>query len=420
MQNCNSIDKMKKFQIVSLAGLFALAIVSCEKLLPPAPEPGDTIAEPTEGLTVAQMSHFIEGDELFAKIYTPEEGLGPIFIQNSCEGCHVGDGKGHPFNTEVRFGKMGANGEFDYMLDEGGPQLQHRSIANYVPEQLPAGHEVTSERIAPIVIGMGHIAAIHDNDILDIVASQAMDVNGYGISGRVNYVDAKEYFVAEDIHVQNADGKYIGRFGKKAKEITLLDQVVFALKQDIGLTSDYDTEDLYNYETAIGATDAVAEPEVGSNVVDHLVFYMRTLKTPTRRDADAPEVIQGEEIFQQIGCNTCHVETFTTTMQDIDAISEKTFHPYTDLLLHDMGDLLDDNYPEGSAEGKEWRTPPLWGLGLAEDSQGGTGYYLHDGRATSIEDAINLHAGEAQVVRNNYIALSDAEKELLMSFLKSL
>jgi CxxC motif-containing protein (DUF1111 family) len=409
---------MKKLQVLSLAGLFTLSLASCDKLLPPAPEPGDTIAEPTAGLTVAQMSHFIEGDELFAKIYTAEEGLGPIYIQNSCEGCHVGDGKGHPFNTEIRFGKIGDNGEFDYMLGQGGPQLQHRSIANYAPEQLPEGHTTTSERIAPIVIGMGHLAAIHDDDL--IALADPNDLDGDGISGRLNYVDPKEYFEAQDIHVANEEGKYIGRFGKKAKEITLLDQVVFALKQDMGLTSDFDTEDLVNYETAIGATDAVPEPEVGSSVVDHLVFYMRTLKTPTRRDADAPEVIQGEEIFQQIGCNKCHVEEFTTTIQDIDAISEKTFYPYTDLLLHEMGDLLDDNYPEGDAAGSEWRTPPLWGLGLAEDSQGGTGYYLHDGRATSLEDAIYLHAGEAVDVRNNYIALTDADKESLISFLKSL
>ena len=409
---------MNKLKAILIAGLFAIAMVSCEKLLPPAPEPGDTIAEPTAGLTVAQMSHFIEGDELFAKIYTAEEGLGPIYIQNSCEGCHVGDGKGHPFNTEIRFGKMDENGTFDYMLDQGGPQLQHRSIANYAPEQLPDGHTTTSERIAPIVIGMGHLAAIHDDDL--IALADPNDTDGDGISGRLNYVDPKEYFEAQDIHVANENGQYIGRFGKKAKEITLLDQVVFALKQDMGLTSDFDTEDLINYEIAIGATDGVPEPEVGSNVVDHLVFYMRTLKTPTRRDADAPEVIRGEGIFQQIGCNKCHVEAFTTTVQDIDAISEKTFYPYTDLLLHDMGELLDDNYPEGSASGNEWRTPPLWGLGLAEDSQGGTGYYLHDGRATSIEDAIYLHAGEAVDVRNNYIALTDADKESLISFLKSL
>jgi CxxC motif-containing protein (DUF1111 family) len=188
----------------------------------------------------------------------------------------------------------------------------------------------------------------------------------------------------------------------------------------MGLTSDYDTEDLINYEIGIGASDAVAEPEVGNNVVDHLVFYMRTLKTPTRRDEENPSVIKGEEIFKEIGCNKCHVQEFTTTVQDIEAISEKTFYPYTDLLLHDMGEALNDNYPEGDAEGSEWRTPPLWGLGLAADSQGGTGYYLHDGRATSLEDAILLHAGEASGIRDNYITLTNSKKEDLMNFLNSL
>ena len=409
---------MKKSRHIIFTSLLAVALVGCEKLLPPAPEPGNTIAEPTAGLTMAQMSHFIEGDELFAKIYTAEEGLGPIFIQNSCEGCHVGDGKGHPFNTEVRFGKVGENGGFDYMLDQGGPQLQHRSISNYIPETLPEGHTVTSERIAPIVIGMGHLAAIHDQDILDL--EDIYDADADGISGRINYIDAKEYFSPEEYHIANSEGKYIGRFGKKAKEITLLDQVVFALKEDMGLTSDYDTEDLINYEIGIGASDAVAEPEVGNNVVDHLVFYMRTLKTPTRRDEDSHSVIQGEEIFKEIGCNKCHVQEFTTTVQDIEAISEKTFHPYTDLLLHDMGEALNDNYPEGDAEGSEWRTPPLWGLGLAADSQGGTGYYLHDGRATSLEEAILLHAGEASSIRDNFITLSATEKENLMNILNSL
>ena len=409
---------MKNSKHILFAGLIAAALVGCEKLLPPAPEPGDTIAEPTNGLTMAQMSHFIEGDELFAKIYTAEEGLGPIFIQNSCEGCHVGDGKGHPFNTEVRFGKIGDDGKFDYMLDQGGPQLQHRSIANYIPETLPEGHTITSERIAPLVIGMGHLAAIHDQDIIDL--EDVDDADGDGISGRINYIKAKDYFIPEDFHIANSEGKYIGRFGKKAKEITLLDQVVFALKEDMGLTSDFDTEDLVNYEIGIGASDAVAEPEVGNNVVDHLVFYMRTLKTPTRRDLENPSVIQGEEIFKEIGCNKCHVQEFTTTVQDIDAISEKTFYPYTDLLLHDMGEALNDNYPEGDAKGNEWRTPPLWGLGLAADSQGGTGYYLHDGRATSLEETILLHAGEARSIRDNYITLSDSEKEDLMSFLNSL
>ncbi|MBL4578417.1 MAG: c-type cytochrome [Flavobacteriales bacterium] len=397
--------------------LMVLAVIACDKITPGAPEPGDTIAEPTDGLTPEQTALFVNGDELFAKIFTPAEGLGPIFIQNSCEGCHVGDGKGHPFNLETRYGKL-SGGVFDLMLDKGGPQLQHRSISGYLGETLPSDYTHKTERLAPIVIGMGHLAAVHDNTIMDM--ADPYDLDGDGISGRINYVMPKNYFNAEAIHIDSS-GFYIGRFGKKAKEITLLDQVVFALKQDMGLTSDFDTEDLFNYQVANGATDNVPDPEVSSDVVDKLVFYMRTLKTPTRRNEDDPDVLAGEQLFTQIGCASCHVPTLKTAVSDILAISEKEFHPYTDLLLHDMGAVLDDGYPEGAAQGSEWRTPPLWGLGLAEDSQGGIGYYLHDGRATSLEETIGFHSGgEASNIASNYFNLSQSQRDQLISFLKSL
>ncbi|PCI97883.1 MAG: thiol oxidoreductase [Flavobacteriales bacterium] len=411
---------MKKSIFLALSAIVFIHITSCDKLVPGAPEPGDTIAEPTDGLTPAQMAQFIAGDELFAKVFTPAEGLGPIFIQNSCEGCHVGDGKGHPFNTETRFGKLTPTG-FDFMLDKGGPQLQFRSLQNYIAETLPPGYTHTSDRIAPIVIGMGHLAGVSDADILAL--ADPNDLDGDGISGRVNYVEAKDYFNPQPFHIQDPtqSGFYIGRFGKKAKEITLLDQIVFALKQDMGLTSDFDTEDLYNWQIANGAVDNVPDPEVGSDVVNKLLFYMRTLKTPTRRNENDADVLAGEQVFDQIGCVKCHVSTMKTGYSEIEALNNKTFHPYTDLLLHDMGSLLDDGVPEGDATGSEWRTPPLWGLGLAEDSQGGTGYYLHDGRATSLEQAIGFHAtGEASNIANNYYALTQAEKDNLIAFLKSL
>ncbi|MBL4593648.1 MAG: thiol oxidoreductase [Flavobacteriales bacterium] len=408
---------MKKITQLMLITMLLVIAIGCEKLVPGAPEPGDTIAEPTEGLTPSQLAQFVQGDELFAKVFTPAEGLGPIFIQSSCEGCHVGDGKGHPFNTETRFGKLDSNG-FDFMLDKGGPQLQFRSLQNYIAEVLPPGYTHTSNRIAPIVIGMGHLAAVSDADILAL--ADPNDLNADGISGRINYVVPKSYFIPQPFHIPN-NGMYIGRFGKKAKEITLLDQIVFALKQDMGLTSDFDTEDLYNYQVGIGATDNVPDPEVSSDVVNKLLFYMRTLKTPTRRNENDPDVLAGEQIFDQIGCVKCHISTMTTGSSEIEALSYKVFHPYTDLLLHDMGSALDDGVPEGSATGSEWRTPPLWGLGLAEDSQGGTGYYLHDGRATSLEQAIGFHStGEASNIANNYYSLSQTEKDQLIKFLKSL
>lgn len=408
---------MKNKSLLLIVAFGVLTIFGCKKLVPGAPEPGGTIAEPTEGLSPAQTVQFIEGDELFAKVYTAVEGLGPIYIQNSCEGCHVGDGKGHPFNTVTRFGKVTANG-FDFMLDKGGPQLQFRSLQNYIAETLPSGYTHSSDRIAPIVIGMGHLAGVSDADILAL--ADPSDTDGDGISGRVNYVWPEDYFIPKAMHIDSS-GYYIGRFGKKAKKITLLDQIVFALKEDIGLTSDFSPEDIFNWEVANGAVDNVPDPEVGSDVVNKLLFYMRTLKTPTRRNENDANVIAGEQVFEQIGCVKCHISTMTTGSSEIEALDNKIFHPYTDLLLHDMGSALDDGYPEGSARGSEWRTPPLWGLGLAEDSQGGTGYYMHDGRATSLEQAIGFHStGEASNIASNYYALSQTEKDNLIAFLKSL
>ena len=253
--------------------------------------------------------------------------------------------------------------------------------------------------------------------LLDLANLQ--NSNTDGITGRVNYVMPTDFFVSEDIHLDSS-GYYIGRFGKKASKVTLLDQVVFALKQDIGLTSDFDTEDPINYVIASNTSDGVPDPEVGSDIVNRLVFYMRTLKAPTRRNESDQSVIDGEEIFKDLGCVKCHVQTLTTASSEINALSNKEFYPYTDLLLHDMGVNLSDNYPEGSSRGGEWRTPPLWGLGLADDSQGGTGYYLHDGRATSLSQAIEFHGGEAAGVIVNYNNLPQEDKDKLYEFLMSL
>jgi CxxC motif-containing protein (DUF1111 family) len=410
------MNKLKWTRLVVILAALVGTLYGCSKLLPKAPDAGLTIAEPIEGLTDAQLAMFLQGDVLFAKVYTPEEGLGPVFVQHACEGCHVGDGKGHPFNMITRFGNDSGS-SFDYMEDKSGPQLQHRSIAGYLAESLPPGYTHSTERLAPIVIGMGLLAALHDSTILNM--ADPSDLNGDGISGRVNYIQPENFFTSEDIHIDSA-GWYIGRFGKKARKVTLLEQVVFALKEDIGLTSDFDTEDLSNYLVGDNTGDQVPDPEVSSAVVDRLVFYMRTLKAPTRRDENNVNVLAGEEVFNDIGCVGCHKPNLTTSVSEIDALSQKDFHPYTDLLLHYMGPGLDDGYPEGSAVGGEWRTPPLWGLGLAEDSQGGTGYYLHDGRATTLKQAITMHDGEASLVLNNYLLLNETQKNDLITFLKSL
>ena len=384
--------------------------------MPPAPADEEILAGTIPGLTPQQELEHLTGDANFGQIFSKEDGLGPIFVQNSCANCHIGNGKGHPTTELTRFANV--NGTVvDYLLTKGGPQLQQRAILGYTPEALPAEANVFSKRIAPAVMGLGYIAALDDQSILN--NADPNDLNGDGISGRPNYVNPTDFFSPLPIHIPVA-GQYIGRFGKKAEKVTIQDQVVFALKQDIGITSDFDMHDLFNPQNGANTGDNVADPEVSASFVNSLVFYMRTLKAPPRRNADDADVKAGEQLFTQIGCASCHISTFTTPQSDISALSNQTFHPYSDFLLHDMGQLLDDNYPEGSASGFEWRTPPLWGLGLAKDSQGGQMFLLHDGRATTFEQVISFHGGEAASRRTAFNALNQDEKNKIIKFLESL
>jgi CxxC motif-containing protein (DUF1111 family) len=179
-------------------------------------------------------------------------------------------------------------------------------------------------------------------------------------------------------------------------------------------------EDIVNPRSGSRASDDVADPEVSSSAVANVVFYLKTLRVPPRREADDPEVLAGEALFQQVGCARCHVPTLTTGASEIEVLDRKSFHPYTDLLLHDMGPQLDDGYTEGHALTSEWRTPPLWGVGLPERFQGGAMFLMHDGRARSLEEAIELHGGEASGVRDAFRALSAEERARLLRFLRSL
>mgnify|MGYP001330076749 FL=1 len=151
-----------------------------------------------------------------------------------------------------------------------------------------------------------------------------------------------------------------------------------------------------------------------------MVFYLKTLKAPIPRNQNDPDVVSGKQIFSRIQCAACHTPSMKTGYSPIEALSNKGFHPYTDLLLHDMGPGLDDGYTEGFAETSEWRTPPLWGIGLSENSQGGGLFLLHDGRARSIEEAILMHGGEAKNSRDEFNALSNQEKKQLLEFINSL
>lgn len=407
---------MKKTLVFTFILILVIAAAACKKLIPQGPEDNEILAGTVKGLSPEQENEHLVGDEAFGKVFTTAEGLGPIFVQTSCANCHTGNGKGHPSTIVTRFGRK-ENSIMDYLKDKGGPQLQPHAIQGYSAESLPAEANVITKRLAPAVMGLGLIAALSDASIL--ANADPNDADGDGVSGRPNYVYPTPFFVPQHIHTSNS-GMFIGRFGKKAEKVTIQDQVVFALKQDIGITSDFDTQDLYNIQTGNNSGDHTPEPEVSSDFVYSLVYYMRTLKAPERRNATAPDVTEGEKLFKQIGCESCHKSNFTTSTSDIAALSNVEFHPYSDFLLHDMGELLDDGYAEGSAEGKEWRTPPLWGLGLAKDSQGGDMFLLHDGRATTIEGVISLHGGEAAARRNNFNSLTETQKKQLIKFLESL
>jgi len=256
---------------------------------------------------------------------------------------------------------------------------------------------------------LGFLDAVSDADL--IALSDPNDMNGDGISGRPHWNNIPSYVHLRPNAISN-NGKYISRFGKKGGAYDLLQQTSEAYNQDMGITSLFEPIDSYSH--------LEIDPEVETQQVNNVVFYLKTLKAPLRRNATDADVLEGESIFNQVKCASCHTPILKTGISPIAGISNKEFYPYTDLLLHDMGSGLDDGYTEGFALTSEWKTPALWGLGLSKDSQGGSYFLMHDGRSTSIEDAILEHGGEAEVSKNNYQQLSSNEKSQLLKFLESL
>ncbi|MEQ1677016.1 MAG: di-heme oxidoredictase family protein [Chitinophagaceae bacterium] len=397
----------KKNKLLFLLTIVVVVAVACNKLLPAAPADDELLDGPVAGLTTDQNKQFLAGDVAFNdEIFTAATGLGPIFVATSCGSCHAGDGKGHPFTTLIRFGQTDSTG--NQFVHLGGPQLQNRALPGYTPEQIPAG-ATSSKFTPPANTGLGFLELVPDAAILAM--ADPNDTNGDGISGVPNWIHPPAYVSIPATAIEQ-NGRYIHRFGKKAAAFNLLHQTVNAYNQDIGITSTFEPKDVYS-----GAT---IDAEVTDKTVRDVVFYLQTLKAPIQRDQDNPEVIQGKSIFIQTGCEGCHRQTLTTAFSPVAALSGKTFHPYTDLLLHDMGPGLDDGYTEGNAKTFEWRTPPLWGLGLSKNSQGGQYFLLHDGRAKTIEEAITLHGGEALQSKTNFQQLPTAAKAQLIKFLESL
>lgn len=384
-----------------------LLVVGCKKIMPPTPKDDELLDGPIEGLTTAETQEFLKGDVAFNDdIFTPQNGLGPIFVANSCGSCHAGDGKGHPFTTLTRFGQIDSTG--NQYLSLGAPQLQNRAIPGYSPETLPSGVGF-SKILPPANTGLGFLDAVSDADILAM--ADPTDANSDGISGVCNWVTVPSYCQHRPNYISQG-GKYIARFGKKGAAYDLLQQTANAYNQDMGINTSFEPYDTYS--------KLEVDPEVTNTTVHNVVFYLKTLKAPIQRNQNDGDVQTGKQVFISLGCEKCHKSELKTGSSTIDALSNKMFYPYTDMLLHDMGSGLDDNYTEGSAKTYEWKTPPLWGLGLSKNSQGGSYFLMHDGRAHSIEQAILLHGGEGQQSTTNFQNLSEGDKQKLIKFLESL
>jgi CxxC motif-containing protein (DUF1111 family) len=265
------------------------------------------------------------------------------------------------------------------------------------------------------MIGLGLLEAIPESAIR--ANADPEDVDGDGISGR-----AQEVWSIAD------DAVRLGRFGWKAGSPTVAQQSAEASAGDMGLSTSLvrlpsgDCTDAQSVcrNAPNGNSPGLEDPELSDQLFDLLVFYAQNLAVPGRPDAKDARVLQGKAKFNEIGCSSCHVPSFTTgQVKGQPHLSGQRIWPYTDLLLHDMGEGLADHRPEGVANGLEWRTPPLWGIGATEAVSGHT-YFLHDGRARNVEEAILWHGGEAQAARDAYAGLDKADRDALLAFVNSL
>ena len=375
------------------------------------------------------------------------DGLGPLFNAQSCSSCHLFDGRAAPpANNDdaergllLRLSIIGPDGT-PVAEPTYGDQLQDRAITDVpvegrividyaeVPGQYTDGTAYSllkptysivdlgygplvdgvmiSPRIAPAVFGVGLLEAVDEATVVG--AADPDDADGDGISGRPNMI-------------VGADGSSVlGRFGWKANVPTVNDQNAGAFLGDIGITTPVRTEENCT-QVQVECQQAIngGTPEVDELKLGRVTFYTRTLAVPARRDIGLVDTTAGEVLFAAAGCASCHSPQLVTGKSDIAQLSEQTIRPYTDLLIHDMGEGLADGRPDQSATGTEWRTAPLWGIGLVDDVNGHS-RYLHDGRARNLEEAILWHGGEGEASRDAFVELTaDARRQLLM-FLESL
>ncbi len=423
---------------------------------------------PSANLSPSRRVDFSVGNSFFRSPWviapsttTARDGLGPLFNTNACQNCHIKDGRGHPplpdaqnaVSMLVRLSIPDAPPYARLIEQLGvvpepvyGGQLQDMAIPGVTPEgkvrvdytpvnvtfkdgtvvelrkpnlqitQLGYGpmHPDTrfSARIAPPMIGLGLLEAIADADILRNTDPKTADKDA--IVGRANWVwdDARQQTV-------------LGRFGWKAGQPNLNQQNVHAFSGDMGLTTalrplDDCTDVQVNCQQAPNGKGPDGEPEVSDNILRLVLFYTRNLAVPARRDVDTPQVLAGKNLFYQAGCQGCHTPSFTTKANAAEPeLANQVIRPYSDLLLHDMGDGLADHRTEFKASGRDWRTPPLWGIGLTQTVSGHT-QFLHDGRARNLLEAVLWHGGEAQAAQQQVLSFNAEQRAALLAFLNAL
>ncbi|WP_442967767.1 di-heme oxidoreductase family protein [Rhizobium sp. GR12] len=430
-------------------------------------------SHPSATMTFERKQDFKLGNALFQKLWVSSpsstqasDGLGPLYNARSCQTCHVKDGRGRPpragedavsmflrlarpAHSEAERAAIARHEVLNFPDETYGRQLQNLAIPGLAAEGKPLvtyaekpvrladgevvmlrkpdyavadlqygplGADTTlSARVAMPTLGLGLIEAIAEADIL--AGADPDDKNGDGISGRPAFV--RDHRTGE---------VKLGRFGWKAQNASVRDQSAGAFSHDIGISTP-DAPNAYG-DCTEAQKDCLAMPtgvqprlgpvEAPDPILDLVTFYTENLAVPQRRNVGDPAVLQGKQLFYASGCTSCHIPKFVTRRDAADPMhSFQLIWPYSDFLLHDMGEELADGQQVGEASGREWRTQPLWGIGLTQ-SVNGNGFYLHDGRARSLTEAILWHGGEGESARDAFAALQKSDRQALLAFLESL
>ena len=415
---------------------------------------GTAFALPLKTLPASERRSFQVGNSFFNRNWVTapasangRDGLGPTFNAQSCSSCHLHDGRGRP-PQDARDPERGlllrlSVGDPPRPVRLYGSQLQDRAVAGVPAEgririthaarrgrygdgtpytllapryavedgafgPLPRGAQI-SPRVAPPVFGVGLLEAVWEPTVLE--HADPADEDRDGISGRPNRVAGER---------GSGGAKALGRFGWKANVATVEQQNAGAFAGDIGITSPiFGDENCPPGQRACARARTGGRPEIDARKLERVTLYTRALAVPARRDVGAERTDAGERQFAALGCGSCHLPTLQTGGSDIAGLRDQLIRPYTDLLLHDMGRGLADGRPDGLASGSEWRTAPLWGIGLVAVVNRHT-RFLHDGRARNLEEAILWHGGEARAARERFRLLAARERRDLVAFLESL